>query len=103
MSKKNCLLGLLLVLIFNLTAKDPVQKPKSSPQVKATTDTKSSSTANPLLANWTGPYGTYPPFDNVKVSDLKDAMLKAMENNIASMNQIASQKEAPTFKNTIEA
>jgi len=58
---------------------------------------------NPLLAKWTGPYGGVPPFDKVKVSDLKPALESAMAENLAEIDAITGNKAAPTFANTIAA
>lgn len=57
---------------------------------------------NPLLKEWTGPYGGVPAFDKMKVEDVKDAILTGMELNLAEIDAIASNPEAPTFENTIE-
>jgi peptidyl-dipeptidase Dcp len=63
----------------------------------------SAAAPNPLLAKWTGPYGGVPAFDQVKVEDFKPALLAAMDEYRQEIAAIASQKEAPTFANTIEA
>ena len=57
--------------------------------------------ANPLLEKWVGPYGGVPPFDKVKIEDFKPALEAAMTENLAEIDAIASQKDAPTFENTI--
>jgi peptidyl-dipeptidase Dcp len=57
--------------------------------------------ANPLLAEWTGPYGGVPPFDRVEVAHFKPALEAAMAENLAEVERIASNPEAPTFENTI--
>ncbi len=59
--------------------------------------------ANPLLAEWSGPYGGVPPFDKVKIADFKPALEAAMKENLAEIDAIANSKEAPTFENTIVA
>lgn len=56
---------------------------------------------NPLLVEWTGPYGGIPPFDKVKVADFKSALEKAMTENLAEIDRIAKTTSAPTFDNTI--
>ncbi|MCD9186258.1 MAG: M3 family metallopeptidase [Pyrinomonadaceae bacterium] len=56
---------------------------------------------NPLLAEWTGPYGGIPPFDKVKVSDFKSALESAMTENLKEIDRIAKTSAAPTFDNTI--
>jgi peptidyl-dipeptidase Dcp len=56
-----------------------------------------------LLAPWKGPYGGVPPFDQVRVADLKPALLDAMGENLAEIDAIAKNPQAPTFDNTIVA
>jgi peptidyl-dipeptidase Dcp len=58
---------------------------------------------NPLLAQWTGPYGGVPPFDQVRVADIKPALEAAMEENLAEVDRIANDTAPATFANTIEA
>jgi peptidyl-dipeptidase Dcp len=58
---------------------------------------------NPMLAVWTGPYGGYPRFDQVKVADFKPALEEAMALNRREIQAIADNPAPPTFKNTIEA
>jgi peptidyl-dipeptidase Dcp len=60
-------------------------------------------TPNPLLQPWTGPYGGVPPFDQVKVTDLKPALEAAMAANLAEIDRIANDPAPPTFANTIAA
>ncbi|QCK15685.1 peptidase M3 [Mangrovivirga cuniculi] len=57
---------------------------------------------NPLLKEWTGPYGGVPAFDKVKIEDVKPAMLKGMELSLEDIDAIAKNPEDPTFENTIE-
>ncbi len=59
--------------------------------------------ANPLLAQWTGPYSGTPAFDKVEVEDFKPALEMAMEENLAEVEKIAKDPAAPTFENTIVA
>ena len=59
--------------------------------------------ANPLLAEWSGPYGGVPPFDRVRVEDFRPALEAAMAENLAEVERIAADPAAPTFENTIEA
>ena len=56
---------------------------------------------NPLLAEWTGPYGGVPAFDKMRVEDLKPALEEAMRKNLAKIDEIAANAAAPTFANTI--
>ncbi len=54
-----------------------------------------------LLAEWTGPYGGVPAFDKVSLDGLKPALEKGMALNLAQIDAITSNPEAPTFENTI--
>lgn len=57
--------------------------------------------SNPLLTQWTGPYGGVPPFDKIKVEHFKPALETAMEQRLAAIEKIATNPDAPTFENTI--
>tara|TARA_R110000868_G_scaffold259361_2_gene517148 strand:+ start:7162 stop:9300 length:2139 start_codon:yes stop_codon:yes gene_type:complete len=57
---------------------------------------------NILLKEWTGPYGGVPAFDQMKIEDVKPAMLKGIELNLKDIEAIANNTEDPTFENTIE-
>lgn len=63
----------------------------------------SADTQNPLLAQWTGPYGGIPPFDKIKVEHFKPALEAGMKGELEDIEKIASNPAAPTFTNTIEA
>lgn len=56
---------------------------------------------NILLEAWTGPYDGVPPFDKVKVEEIKPAVLDAIEKSRKEIKAIAENPEAPTFENTI--
>ncbi|HSI90775.1 MAG TPA: hypothetical protein VK927_06625, partial [Adhaeribacter sp.] len=58
---------------------------------------------NPLLADWTGPYGGVPPFDKVKIADFKPAIETAMNENLAEIDKITANAAAPNFENTLAA
>ena len=60
-------------------------------------------TDNILIQEWTGPYGGVPAFDEMNVEDIKEAMQKGMELNLADIDKIANNSEAATFENTIVA
>ncbi|MBD0288503.1 MAG: M3 family peptidase, partial [Flavisolibacter sp.] len=66
-------------------------------------DTLPQNGQNPLLQKWTGPYGGVPPFDQVQVAHFKPALEAAMAENLREVQQIADNKDAPTFDNTIAA
>ena len=58
--------------------------------------------SNALLAEWSGEYGGVPAFDKMQVEDLKPALEYGMAQNLAEIDKIANNPEAPTFANTIE-
>ena len=58
---------------------------------------------NPLLAPWTGPFGGVPPFDQVKVAELKPALEAGMSRQLEEIDRIARDPAPPTFENTIAA
>jgi peptidyl-dipeptidase Dcp len=59
--------------------------------------------ADSLLAPWAGPYGGVPPFDRVRVADLKPGLLAAMAENLAEIDAITANTQSPSFENTIVA
>jgi peptidyl-dipeptidase Dcp len=59
--------------------------------------------ANPLLAEWTGPYDGVPPWDQVKPELFDEAYTFAIAELEREAAAIANNPEAPTFANTIEA
>lgn len=59
--------------------------------------------ANPLTEKWAGPFGGVPPFDKVKVADLKPALEAAMTENLTEIDAITANSASPTFENTIVA
>lgn len=58
---------------------------------------------NPLLAAWTGPYDGVPNFTTASLDDLRDAAREGMALNLAEIEAIANNPDAPTFENTIVA
>jgi peptidyl-dipeptidase Dcp len=58
---------------------------------------------NPLLSPWSGPYGGVPAFDQVKVEQFQPALEAAMAEQLAEIDAIAANPDAPTFANTIAA
>lgn len=63
----------------------------------------SASPSNPLVGEWTGPYGGVPPFDKVSIADFKPAIEEAMAENLKEIDAIANNNAAPTFENTVAA
>jgi peptidyl-dipeptidase Dcp len=58
--------------------------------------------ANPLLAEWSTPYGL-PPFDKVRAEFFAPAFDRALPAHLAELDAIASSGEPPDFENTIAA
>ena len=56
--------------------------------------------ANPLLADWTGPYGGVPPWDKVKPELFPAAFEGSLAERAADYRRIADNPAAPTFANT---
>ena len=56
---------------------------------------------NPLLAEWTGPFGL-PPFDAIEDADFGPALEAALAEDLAEVVGVADAAEPPTFANTIE-
>ena len=54
-----------------------------------------------LLAEWTGPYGGVPPFDQVEVAMFTPALEAAMDSARAEIDALTAQTEPATFENTI--
>lgn len=59
--------------------------------------------ANPLLAEWSGPFGGVPAFDRMQVADLEPAIEAGIAAHLAELDAIARDPAPPTFANTIEA
>ncbi len=57
---------------------------------------------NPLLAAWTSPLGL-PPFDLLKPDHFRPAFDAEMKGQMAAIDKIVGNKEAPSFENTIVA
>ncbi|MEZ5939527.1 MAG: M3 family metallopeptidase [Hyphomonadaceae bacterium] len=59
--------------------------------------------SNPLLAEWTGPYGGVPDFSKMDLARLKPAIEAAMAAELDEIDAIANNPDAPSFANTMEA
>lgn len=58
---------------------------------------------NPLLAEFSGPYGGVPAFDQMSLNHLKPALEKGMAANLAEIDAIVNNPEPANFQNTIVA
>lgn len=56
-----------------------------------------------LLSKWDGPFEGVPAFDKVTLDGLIPALEEGMKINLAEVEEIANNPEAPTFENTIVA
>jgi peptidyl-dipeptidase Dcp len=76
---------------------------EASADAAATAPAPAADPNNPLLAEWTGPYGGVPPFDKVRVEHFKPALEAAMAQELAEVERIANNPQPATFENTIVA
>jgi len=74
--------------------------PTSSP-LRESQDTEMKN--NPLLAEWTGPYGGVPAFDQMDLTAVTPALEEGMARHLAEIDAIANNPEPPSFQNTIVA
>ena len=58
-------------------------------------------TLGPFLDPWTGKLGGLPPFDLMKVSGIKPALMKGMDLKREEIDFITKQSEKPNFENTM--
>ena len=72
-----------------------------APDVGADDESTAMPNANPLLRDWTGPYGGVPQWDAVSVSHFPGAFEAAMADTKAEYEQILANPAEPTFENTI--
>src|ERR1035437_11086227 len=61
-----------------------------------------SASDNPLLTDWTGPFGL-PPLPAIKPEHFRPAFERAMAAHRTEIDAIAASPSAPSFDNTIEA
>ncbi|MEJ8755959.1 M3 family metallopeptidase [Pontibacter sp. H259] len=88
-----------LLALGSCTSTTPPQQSQEAP----TTMQQKQAETNPLLKEWTGPYGGVPAFDKMSLADLKPAMERGMELQLAEIDAIANNPAPATFENTIEA
>ncbi|HRX38619.1 MAG TPA: M3 family peptidase, partial [Parvularculaceae bacterium] len=58
---------------------------------------------NALLAEWTGPYDGVPAFDKMDIALIKPAFEEGTKMQLAEIDAIANNPDAPNFENTIVA
>jgi len=86
-------MNLLLIGGLGMLAELPTATAKTTAALPA---------SNPFAAASTLPFQA-PPFDKIKDADYEPAIDAGMREQLAEMHTIATQKDAPTFANTIEA
>ena len=100
------LVGVSALLISMTSACDNASTPddgtETTAETAAATDV-SAETANPLLADFAGPYGGVPAFDKMDLAAVKPALEKGMALTLAEIDEIAGNPEPPTFENVIVA
>jgi peptidyl-dipeptidase Dcp len=64
---------------------------------------ESMSNSNPLIEDWSGPYGGVPPWDRVNAADFPEALEKSLAEEREAVERIANNPAPPTFENTVEA
>lgn len=92
----------------------PAQPPKEVPKVTPNQDPHRAALAevarlraladkDPMLAEWTGPYGGVPPWDKVKAELFPKAFETGLALLLAEVEAIAQNPEPPSFDNTLGA
>ena len=100
MNYKKKSIGLMVLLALGTS---PFWQTSAQEKQQKTEMKEQSELNNILLKEWQGPYGGVPAFDQMELDKLQPAMEKAMELHLLEIDQIANNKEAPTFENTIVA
>jgi peptidyl-dipeptidase Dcp len=91
-------LGLLAFLMTGCaTAGTPVMTNETTTPAAA----EPAASTNPLLAEWSGPYGGVPPFDQARPELFADAFAQGIALRRAEIANITRRRSAPTFANTI--
>jgi peptidyl-dipeptidase Dcp len=84
----------------------PPLPPAPDPFAKAKSDVarlRAEAAKDPMLAEWTGPYGGVPPWDKVKTELFPAAFTTGIALRAAEVDVIAHNPEPPTFTNTYAA
>lgn len=92
--------SLVLLTAFSIIVSAVI---RTAQNTNAMNSTEVTTTENPLLAKWEGPFGGVPPFDQVQIALFKPALEAAMTENLGEIDRIAKNTAAPDFQNTIVA
>ena len=93
--------SMMLLAVIAMIVSAVIKTAQNTNAMNSNTDVSTSE--NPLLAKWEGPYGGVPPFDRVQVPLFKPALEEAMALQLAEIDRIAKNPAAPDFQNTIVA
>jgi peptidyl-dipeptidase Dcp len=93
----------LVAAFASVACGSPVTRASSAPTSTAAGGEVSAAPDNPLLQEWTGPFGGVPPFAAVTVEHFEPAFDAAMRDQLAQIDRITSTPAVPTFANTIAA
>lgn len=58
--------------------------------------------SNPFMSDYTTPF-QIPPFENITIDNMREALLQGIEENKAEIKAIIDNKDEPNFENTIAA
>ncbi|MBB4659674.1 M3 family metallopeptidase [Parvularcula dongshanensis] len=97
---------LLGAALMALTACGAVESSMDANAQEANQTDAATPEANPdtaLTAPFKGPYGGVPAFDQVRLEDFEPALLAAVDEGLAEIDEITGNDAAPTFENTILA
>jgi len=92
----------LLATTMNLILIGGIGMLANAPDALAKTSAAALPASNPFATASALPFQA-PPFDKIKDADYQPAIEAGMREQLAEVNKIAQQKEAPTFANTIDA
>ncbi|HPE30106.1 MAG TPA: M3 family metallopeptidase [Parvularculaceae bacterium] len=98
---KKILLAAAGVAALTLAAACSNEQAKDTSAPAATTEAPKSD--NALLAEWTGPYDGVPAFDKMDIALIKPAFEEGTKMQLAEIDAIANNPDAPNFENTIVA
>src|SRR3954453_5512314 len=93
--------GLLLSIAHQVPATRRLAASQQRSQISAMTD-QTTTTDNPLLESWTGPFGV-PPFSRIGPEHFMPAFDRAFAEHDAEIAAITGDAAVPTFSNTVEA
>jgi peptidyl-dipeptidase Dcp len=84
--------GNVLLIATSLAIFFPNNKMKSEQQ-SSFVNSNETIKDNPLMLNWTGPYGGVPPWDKVMVADFKPALEETMADQLTALEKISNNKK----------